>query len=69
MKKINKKTTLEKILKISDSRKVLEKYKVPCLSCPFAKLEMGELTIGEICKSYGINEKKLIEDLNQLLKK
>ncbi len=68
MKKVNKDTTLEKVLKIKDSKKVLAKYKVPCLSCPFAKLEMGQLTIGNICKNYNIKKKDLIKELNQLLK-
>ena len=65
---INKNTTLEKILKYSGSEDVLKKYNVPCLSCPFAEMEMKELQIGDICKNYGIDSKKLIEDLNKLLK-
>jgi hypothetical protein len=68
MKKVDKKTTLEKVLKIKGSKKVLEEYKVPCLSCPFAQLEMGELTIGNICQNYGIDEEGLIKKLNKLLK-
>ena len=66
--KIDKNTTLEKILKCPGSKKVLEKYKVPCLTCPFAQMEMGELEIGTICKTYEIDLKKIIEELNELLK-
>ena len=66
--KIDKNTTLEKVLKYSGSKDILKKYKVPCLSCPFAQMEMGELKIGDICKNYGIDVKKLIEELSKLLK-
>ena len=66
--KIDKNTTLEKVLKYPGSEDVLKKYKVPCLSCAFAQMEMGELQIGDICKNYGIDVKKLIEELNELLK-
>ena len=66
--KINKDTTLEKVLKYSGSEDVLKKYNVPCLSCPFAQMEMGKLQIGNVCKNYGIDVKKLIEELNKLLK-
>ena len=66
--KIDKNTTLEKVLKYSGSEDVLKKYNVPCLTCPFAQIEMGELQIGDICKNYGINVKELIKELNQLLK-
>ena len=66
--KINKNTTLEKVLKYSGSEDILKKYNVPCLSCPFAEMEMKELQIGDICKNYGIDSKGLIEDLNKLLK-
>ena len=67
--KINKNTTLENVLKCSGSESVLKKYNVPCLSCPFAQMEMGKLEIGDICKNYGIDVKGLIEELNELLKK
>jgi len=66
--KIDKNTTLEKILKYPGSENVLRKYNVPCLSCSFAQMEMGELKIGDICKNYGIDVKKLIEELSKLLK-
>ena len=66
--KIDQNTTLEKVLEKKGSEKVLEKYNVPCLTCPFATMEMGELKIGDICKNYGINTEELIHDLNKLLK-
>ena len=66
--KIDKNTTLEEVLKHSGSEEVLGKYKVPCLTCPFAQMEMSVLKIGDICKRYEIDVEKLIEELNQLLK-
>ena len=67
-KQINENTTLEKVLSCPGSEDVLKKYNVPCLSCPFAEMEMGELKISDICKNYGIDQKGLVEDLNKLLK-
>lgn len=75
MKKITENTTLAEILKIPEAEKILAKYNLPCLSCPFANLEMDathpppHLKIGEVCKMYGINLKKLLKDLNGIYKK
>jgi len=55
MPKITKETTLAEILKLPGAEKILAKYNLPCLSCPFAKMEMENLKIGEICKMYKIN--------------
>ena len=66
--KIDKNTTLEEVLRYTGSESVLSKYKVPCLTCPFAQIEMNTLKMGDICKNYGIDVKKLIKELNQLLK-
>jgi len=67
--KITKETVLEKVLRLPDAGKILVKHKVPCLSCPMASYEMSSLKIGDIAKMYGINLKKLLEDLNKLVKK
>jgi len=66
--KIDKNTTLEEVLKYTGSDIVLGKYNVPCLTCPFAQMEMSILKMGYICKKYGIDVEKLIKELNQLLK-
>jgi hypothetical protein len=66
MKSITKKTTLDKILTKPGSEEILRKYKVPCLGCAFARMEMNKLKIGEICELYGIEVKPLLEDLNKL---
>ena len=60
-------TTLAEILKFPQVEKILAKYNLPCLGCPFAKLEMENLKIGEICKMYGIDIEKLLKELNGVL--
>ena len=73
--KITKDTTLAEILKNPELVKILVKYNLPCLSCPFAKMEMDathpppHLKIGEVCKMYGIDLSKLLKELNALYKK
>jgi len=68
MKKISEDTTLAKILKYPEAEEILLKYNLPCLGCPFAKMEMGELKIGQVCQMYGIETKELLKDLNEKLK-
>ena len=69
MPKITKNTTLSELLGDSEAERVLAKYRLPCLTCPFAESEMDHLKIGEICKMYGINLEKLLKDLNEVDKK
>ena len=69
MAKITKDTTLAEILKNPEVEKILAKYNFPCLSCPFAELEMENLKIGEVCQMYGIDLEKLLRELNETLKK
>lgn len=68
VKKITKDTTLEKILELTGADAVLAKYKVPCLTCPMAQYEMQSLTIGDVCKMYGLDLPKLLVELNKLAK-
>ena len=65
-KKITKDSVLGEVMELKGADKVLQKHKVPCLGCPMAQREMGTLKIEVICKTYGIDEKKLLEDLNKL---
>ncbi|MDD5144899.1 MAG: DUF1858 domain-containing protein [Candidatus Pacebacteria bacterium] len=65
--KITKDTTLAEALKNKKSKEVLEKYNLPCLSCPYAEEEMANLTLGEICQTYGIDLEGLLKDLNNIL--
>ena len=63
--KITADTTLAEILKLPKAEKILAKYNLPCLGCPFAKLEIENLKIGEVCKMYEINLEKLLRELNE----
>jgi hybrid cluster-associated redox disulfide protein len=62
--KITENTTLAEVLEKPEFVKILVKYNLPCLSCPFAKMEMENLKIGQICQMYDIDVGKLLKDLN-----
>lgn len=68
MEKITKETSLAEILKYPKAEKILEKYNLPCLTCPMAKFELERLKIGQICDLYGIDSEKLIKELNEAMK-
>jgi len=63
--KITKNTSLAEILKKPGAEKILAKYNLPCLTCPFASLEMEDLKIGKICEMYKIDIDNLLKDLNK----
>ena len=63
--KITEDTTLAEILEKPKLIKILAKYNLPCLSCPFAKMEMENLKIGEICKMYNIQLGSLLTELSR----
>jgi len=65
MIKITKNTFLSEVLENPGNGKILKKYSFPCLSCPFAKMEMDKLKIGEICQMYDIDIQELLKDLNR----
>jgi hypothetical protein len=64
--KITKETVLGKVLELNGSEKVLAENKVPCVTCPMAKMEMDTLKVGQICSMYGIDLDKLLKELNEL---
>ena len=64
MSKITKETILAEIMKIPGAHEILAKYNLPCLSCPFAKVEMEKLKIGQVCQMYGLDIDNLIKELN-----
>jgi hypothetical protein len=66
-KKINENTVLGDAIALKGADKVMHDNKVPCMHCPMAKMEMDTLKIGQICKMYGLDEKKLIKELNELV--
>lgn len=67
--KITRETILSELLDDPKAVEILAKYNLPCLSCPFAKMEMENLKIGEVCKTYGINLRSLLKELNEVISK
>ena len=67
-KKITKQTTLAEVLEVPGAEEVLAKHNVPCLTCPFAKMEMNNLKLESICKMYSINCPELVKELNEIKK-
>ena len=65
MKKIDKNTTLEKIMELKNGEKILHKNSVPCVSCPMAGMELSTLKIGDVCKMYKLNLEKILKELNK----
>jgi hypothetical protein len=63
--KITEETTLAEAMDREGAEEVMAKHELPCLSCPFAKMEMEQLKIGDICERYGIDLEGLLEDLNK----
>ncbi len=59
----NEKTTLAEILKTEHGQKVLAENGVPCISCAMASQEINFLKIGEVADMYGLDKKKIIEEL------
>ena len=64
MTKITAKTTLKEILENPKSEKILAKHRVPCLSCPMAFFELGELEIGKVAKLYELDLESILKELN-----
>ncbi len=62
-------TTLSEILKTEQGRDVLAENEVPCLGCSMMAEEMDYLKIGDIADMYGLDKKKIIEELNKKHKK
>jgi hypothetical protein len=69
VKKATVKTKLSEFMGDEKAMAILAKFKVPCLTCPFAQSEMNELALGGICKMYNIDAEKLLGELNNLHKK
>ncbi|HXK32226.1 MAG TPA: hypothetical protein VJ378_02050 [Candidatus Paceibacterota bacterium] len=66
---VTEETILSEILDNSKFKEILARYNFPCLSCPFAQYEVKGLKIGDVCKMYGIDDKKLLKELNEVIKK
>ena len=65
MAKITKNTTLEKILELKNGEEILHKNFVPCVNCAMAPMEMSDLKIGDVCRIYKLDLKKILNELNK----
>ena len=59
-------TKLEEVLKTPETSAVIAKYELPCLHCAMAAYEAKMLTLGMISKTYGIDLKELLKELNEI---
>jgi hypothetical protein len=69
MPKVTKDTTLAQALNIRGADKVLTGFRMPCMGCPMAAMEMERLKLGEICAMYGLDLKGILAKLNGLSEK
>lgn len=66
---ITEETILSEVFDDPKLKEILAKYNFPCLSCPFSQYEVKGLKIGNVCQMYGIDAKKLLKELNEVIKK
>ncbi len=66
--KITENTFLSEIINNKKFQKILAKYQVPCLTCPFAIFEIQNLTLKEVCETYNLNLKNILKELNKNIK-
>ncbi len=66
--KITENTFLLEIINNKKLQKILAKYQVPCLTCPFAIFEIKNLTLKEVCETYNLDLKNLLKELNKNIK-
>lgn len=64
--KISNRSTLAKILEIKGAEKILSKNGVPCVTCPFAAMEINQLQIGKVCQMYNLDLNKILKDFENL---
>jgi hypothetical protein len=62
---IKEETKLGEILENPRATEVLMRYGLPCLSCPFAAIEMDDLTLGVVTKRYDLPLTEILRDLNE----
>ena len=63
--KVTENTILGELLQKPDAMQILRQFRLPCLSCPMAALEMGVLKIGDVARMYGIDLSSLLIELNK----
>ena len=63
--KVTENTILGELLQKPGAMQTLRQFRLPCLSCPMAALEMGVLKIGDVARMYGIDLSGLLKELNK----
>lgn len=66
--KITKNTLLKEVLEIEGAAEILMEHHFPCVTCPYAKIEMDKLKIGEVAEMYDIDLEPIIKKLNSIKK-
>ena len=69
LEQITESTSLDKLVSNERIYPILQKYGVPCIDCPMMQDEFDQLNLKKVCELYGINYKKIIEEINGVLKK
>ncbi len=64
--KFTEDTKLSEVLGSPEARKVIDKYRLPCMNCAMAAYEAKFLTLGQISKIYGLDIDGLLEELNEI---
>ena len=67
-RRITENTTLEEILRDPEAGRILVKHGIYCPVCPFARLELGRLRIGDVARTYNADLDELLRELNENLK-
>jgi predicted HTH domain antitoxin len=65
-KKYTEDTKLLEVLSSPEARKIIDKYRLPCMNCAMAAYEAGILTLGQVSKAYGLNIDELLKELNKI---
>ena len=67
--KITEDTTVEEILRYPGTSSTLVRHGIHCSACPFARLEIGRLKIGDVARNYGVDVDSLLKELNETARK
>jgi hypothetical protein len=65
--RITEKTKLAEVMDLPGAAEILTKYRLPCLRCPLASFEMGELELGQLARAYGLDLEGLLRELNEVV--
>lgn len=63
--KITAATNLAEILDRPGAAEILARYQLPCLSCPLAAYEVGQLSLGQVAEKYGLPLSEILTELNK----